>query len=390
MTSAQAVPSLLLLFAALTPLPVPGQAPAAQARTGAQPRLVLEDPSWDFGRIDPGAVLEHRFRLRNAGDAPLALGEPRPSCGCTSARIAQRLLAPGESTELQATFHAYPVRGSYQISIGIPSNDPAAPSQSVSFRSEILPGVEASPQEVSMAGLEAGERRTASVKLHIATGQPVRLQGLERPEAPWLEVATREEGGNLWLDLTLDAGKLPVSRLSGTDLLRLRMADLKPAEIPIRVSWQRIPPVDAEPSMVFWEQPADGRRLSANVVLRHPRNRPFRILAVRTSNPLVTVTGVDRRASARKVIGVHLAPSSRIDTYEEKAYLTLDTPGHPELELLVVATLTDQPGSTSRSRRTLAIRSRSAAAFSNSIFPAQARICPSSLATSLLNSRSSM
>lgn len=316
----------LLLAGGAGPEPAPGR-----------PRLLLETPSYDFGKIDPSSVVTHRFRVRNGGAAPLTLGEPRPSCGCTSTVTGQRTLAPGESTELEVTFHADRTQGPVKKTVEVPSDDPEAATRILTFQAEVLPGVYPSTGVVSFPDLAREDRRKASVKLQIDTGQAVRLAGIDRPESPWLEVTTREEGNALWVDFALQAGRLP-EQLAGEDTVTLHPAGLKPADLPISVYWQRVPPITLHPAAVFWERPA-GRALHAPVVLRHPQGRPFRILSVRSTSPLVRVTGVDGRASSSKVIAVHLAATARPGNYDEKLYLTVDTPGRPELEIPVGAEL---------------------------------------------------
>ena len=62
-------------------------------RTPAAADLVVVNPVgdrptfFDFGRVPYGPPVEHVFRIRNDGTAPVVIRDVLPSCGCTSAKI---------------------------------------------------------------------------------------------------------------------------------------------------------------------------------------------------------------------------------------------------------------------------------------------------------------
>ena len=58
-----------------------------------------------------------------------------------------------------------------------------------------------------------------------------------------------------------------------------------------------------------------------------------------TSNPLLTVTGIRPGAAVRQEVQVQFSSKATPGVYDERAFLTLDTPGHPELEIRVAASL---------------------------------------------------
>jgi hypothetical protein len=68
----------------------------------AGPADMFEERVKDFGTTPRGPVLVHYFRLTNTTNQPLALGQPRVSCGCTSAALLKNRLAPGETTAVVA------------------------------------------------------------------------------------------------------------------------------------------------------------------------------------------------------------------------------------------------------------------------------------------------
>ena len=45
--------------------------------------LALSEPSFDFGEIKKGDVVEHIYEVTNTGKNPLIISSVQPTCGCT-------------------------------------------------------------------------------------------------------------------------------------------------------------------------------------------------------------------------------------------------------------------------------------------------------------------
>jgi hypothetical protein len=226
------------------PLRVPFLLPGVAAICLAQapqgpPRLVPDRLSHDFGQLAPGTRATHRFLLRNAGGAPLTIAKVVPSCGCTSSVVGKTLLAPGESTALDVTFDTTGLRGPAQKSVQVLSDDPANPSLALAFQAEVLAEVLAATDLVRFQDLGPKDRRKASVKLVSTTGQAIHVTDVELSPAPWLGVATREDGEGLWVDLDLLAKRLPPGQRSGTDSIALHLVNPGPSVVQLKVHWIR-------------------------------------------------------------------------------------------------------------------------------------------------------
>mgnify|MGYP002346987052 FL=1 len=53
------------------------------AHKGPQTTLALSEPSFDFGKIKKGDVVEHVYEVTNTGKNPLIISNVQPTCGCT-------------------------------------------------------------------------------------------------------------------------------------------------------------------------------------------------------------------------------------------------------------------------------------------------------------------
>ena len=312
--------------------------PALCLAQGPQPRLHLEQPHYAFGKVPPDRVLAHRFKVTNAGNAPLTILSTAPSCGCTSTVLGKDKLAAGESTELEVTFNTAGQSGLTQKTVQVVSDDPVEPSQTLTFEALVQPTIIAPQEQVVFMDVQPKDRRGATVELASGTDAPLELSSVKLSTAPWLGVTTRELGSTVKVDLILSGRALPKDRLSGLDTVTLNVANPKPAVITLTVRWEKRAPVVVNPTQVAWAEPA-GQDLHTSVVLEQREHKPFRILAARTSNPLVEVQGWSHKAAATQKLEVTLSGRTPPGNYHEMVVLTLDTPGHPELPIRVGAAL---------------------------------------------------
>lgn len=304
----------------------------------APPRLALDAPLHDFGRIERDSIVRHRFKVTNPGGAPLRIVKLNASCGCTSTVVGKETLAPGEGTELEVVFNTSGLRGKVKKQIEVISDDPVEPSQLLTVEAEIAMEILVRPEEVIFRDLVAGDRRKAVVKLESATGRPIHVNDVEMSPAPWLGVATREKGNDLFLDLDLVGKRLPQGKASGSDTITLYVVNPKDSVITVRVQWERRVPVYATPARLALAGAA-GQDLGGGVVLKHREGKPFRVLSARTTSSMLEVPGLPTAGAATQTVKVVLKAAALPGTYSEKVILDLDDPAQPVLEIRVAASL---------------------------------------------------
>ena len=74
------------------------------AESGKFPVITFEESQFDFGTIDKGTHVEHIFKFKNAGDAPLMIVNAKSSCGCTVPEWTKDAVAPGAEGQLLVKF----------------------------------------------------------------------------------------------------------------------------------------------------------------------------------------------------------------------------------------------------------------------------------------------
>jgi hypothetical protein len=103
-----------------------------------QPKLVLQQSSFDFGDIKQGETVSHTFVLSNSGGDLLKISNVKASCGCTAAAPEKNELAPGESTNLLVKFNSTGRQGKQTKTIRIYSNDPLNPEMLLTIAGNVV------------------------------------------------------------------------------------------------------------------------------------------------------------------------------------------------------------------------------------------------------------
>ncbi len=79
--------------------------------------------------------------MRNVGRGELAITGVSTSCGCTTAEIDDRQLAPGETTDLKVTYDPLAhngATGQFMRLVYVRSNDPDTPEASLTIRVAVV------------------------------------------------------------------------------------------------------------------------------------------------------------------------------------------------------------------------------------------------------------
>ncbi|HEA29593.1 MAG TPA: DUF1573 domain-containing protein [Leeuwenhoekiella sp.] len=80
-------------------------AASRDAQSSELPVMEFEETEFDFGKISRGTNVEHVFKFKNTGDAPLVIVNARSTCGCTIPKYSDEPVAPGETGELLVQYN---------------------------------------------------------------------------------------------------------------------------------------------------------------------------------------------------------------------------------------------------------------------------------------------
>lgn len=106
------------------------------------PMVLIEPKTFDFGEVEFGKVVEHAFKVKNAGSKILKISRVSTSCGCTKATVGKEKLEQGEETELLVTYDSGAmgkgvIGEKIERFVYIKSNDPKSPQVEVTIYARI-------------------------------------------------------------------------------------------------------------------------------------------------------------------------------------------------------------------------------------------------------------
>lgn len=102
------------------------------------PVLKVDNAEFDFGELKMGAKAQHKYMLTNSGKTPLIVRHVISSCGCTVAKMAKQVIAPGETLPIEIEFDTKGRKGRQQKSITVITNAPASPNVSLWVTGTVL------------------------------------------------------------------------------------------------------------------------------------------------------------------------------------------------------------------------------------------------------------
>jgi Protein of unknown function (DUF1573)/Flagellar-associated PapD-like len=142
--------------------PTPPAAPKA-APSGPQPKLEVIDPTYNYGVVLNGPPVSHVFKLKNAGQGKLIIGQVLASCGCTAAKPTRTELGPGESSEIVVTLATTALSGHSSHTVSIATNDPTHPITTLTMVGDVQLQVTATPADIDFGKVTHGQGATREV-----------------------------------------------------------------------------------------------------------------------------------------------------------------------------------------------------------------------------------
>lgn len=112
-------------------------APIPPEELSEVPRLKMDNPVHDFGRVSNDKETKHVFVIRNTGKDDLIVKKISPNCTCVTGVLSNDTIKAGEEANLEVTFNPQGRRGNQQKSITLYSNDPKSSAQRLTIKAYI-------------------------------------------------------------------------------------------------------------------------------------------------------------------------------------------------------------------------------------------------------------
>jgi hypothetical protein len=141
----------------------------------AAPELAVEQGSFDFGTTTQGKTVQHKFIVKNDGDAPLLIKQLSAACGCTVAKPSSSLVPPGRSAEIQVIFDSSNFSGKVKKTVTLTTNASKVPNYTFELYGNILEPMQVIPRELDLGPIRVAEAKRATLTVINVGGSSVRL-----------------------------------------------------------------------------------------------------------------------------------------------------------------------------------------------------------------------
>ncbi|MCD6161909.1 MAG: DUF1573 domain-containing protein [candidate division Zixibacteria bacterium] len=173
-------------------------------------RIVFEQTIFNFGSITKGSNVTHNYWFSNTGTDTLIISKIKPTCGCTSTRLSDIDVAPGERSSIDIVFYSGKYNGKITKSIKLETNDPVNPYIELRFKaiinnpSQLL---EFSPLQIDFETVPRGTEKQVIVSLTNMADEKVKIVMPVKPSDAFIKTSLKKSklkpGDTTELTLTL-------------------------------------------------------------------------------------------------------------------------------------------------------------------------------------------
>ena len=258
------------------------------------PQAILPNLSHDFGSVEQGSKVVHRFTIRNAGTASLTFTRLSLSESGMTAKMKPAIL-PGEEATLTVEWDTAGVKGTVAGKAVMEVNDPARPQITFVLTGVVKQAIEFLPYQAIFASVYRGEPGHRSMRIVNNRERPLGISRLEQQGEHFHAAITPVEPGKLYeLKVTVPA-TVPPGRYS--EAVFLYTDDPKMPRIMVPVNVIVKPDVYANPETLDFGRVALKELAHNSSVLElltqsfivRKRAGTFSITAVTSDLPFVTI-----------------------------------------------------------------------------------------------------
>jgi len=160
--------------------------PTPVEQVAGTPKLVVEEPIYNFGKAERGSLVKHTFVLHNKGDSPLSIKRIRPACGCTVPKLSSEVIEPGGRADLNITLNLKFQEGEQNHKIMVQSNDPDRPFQELALAGMATSRVQRDPKRVDFGTLggDVTDILTKTLDVRTVDGLSFAVTGTRTGDVP--------------------------------------------------------------------------------------------------------------------------------------------------------------------------------------------------------------
>jgi hypothetical protein len=285
---------------------------ASAATADSWADALFEELSKDFGSVPHGPTLSHPFRLTNNTPNQVHIAGARVSCGCVSATVQERNLAPGQSTVVQTTMDTRRFYGTKRVTIYVQFDQPQWDEVRLWVQANSRDDLTVTPEAFTLGKAKRGSSPSASVTVSLRGSDHWQILELQR-ESNYVQASIKEltrtateVSYQITASIRADA---PVGKWYSDLWLKTNNPALSRVRVPLTVEIE--PPLSVSPSAVDLGQVKPGAEVQRKLILRG--DKPFRVTKVEGTDDQVQVLDSSPESKPVHVLTITLKPASAGD-----------------------------------------------------------------------------
>ncbi|MDR4498926.1 MAG: DUF1573 domain-containing protein [Candidatus Scalindua sp.] len=244
-----------------------------------QPLIAFDNPNFDFGKIFKGEKVEHIYKFENQGKDVLKIEKVNTSCGCTAAILSNKIIQPGESGEIKATFNSGSYSGKVRKNITVISNDLNSPEYRLTFSGEIIEEVCVTPKSINFASVYVGEEIVKTITVSSLTDLDLKIEKISTsvPFVSPLLTGKNEEG--FLIEVTLK-DTFEIKRFNGS--ISIETNSQRQPKITVPFFGEVVGDITTYPEKIYYGNVAEGREVIQKLFVKFNKD-DIKILNVKIS-----------------------------------------------------------------------------------------------------------
>lgn len=303
-------PTLLRLLSTALLTTFALSAAAQHPATTNRPRIVCDEPVFDYGTVDASTVVEHTFTIRNEGTLTLEISRVHASCGCTVANISSQQVPPGGESKISSRLSLQGRSGPQQKTIVIDSNDPDQPQFVLTLRGVVGAALHVQPPQVMLPRVAPGSQPTANVILSSGDGAEYAITAVESTsEQLQANVVVIEERKTYRVHLGL---KEPLESGAFSAMVVIRTDHPKRPAVEIPVTFIAAREIVVAPREIAFDKPGD-QPVSRFVLIRNADGAPVELDGVEAPDPSIQIVTQPFGANGLRIQMSNFVPSRKMN-----------------------------------------------------------------------------
>lgn len=288
----------------------------------------------DFGTTPRGPILVHYFKVTNTSGQNMVIGQPRVSCGCTSASVAKSQLAPGESTVVIAQMDTNRFQASNvvkSVTVFVPFMAPQLEEVHLRVQAIARDDLVMSPNSLEFGTVKVGQGGESSTRITLYNDPSWQITAAEskgifvKPTVK--EVARQANMVTYEVTSKLDP-KCPAGSWTTDVWLTSTAPGIEKLRIPVAVNV--VEPITVKPTMLDLGTVAMGQPVEQKVILQS--TEPFTLGSIEDEASGFAVVGNTDVPKPVHVVTLKFTPT-KTGTFTDQIILKTD---HKEQEKVLV------------------------------------------------------